>query len=151
MEIQREEEKEQKSRGPGKGTFGFLFLIDVLVVVLAAAGMLFLWAWISYRMRYSTEVIRVGLVFVYILPCMLGGRLLLLGRRSHPPLWGALLGGLFYGILCLCSLLEKGDAFSFASLEWTTPLLCVLSGMVSAIGSGGAQNRQRRRKSVRNQ
>ena len=146
-----EEKREQKSRGPGKGAFGFLFLADLLVVVLAAAGLLFLWAYLSYRMRYSTEVIRVGLVFVYILPCMLGGRLLLLCRRLYLPLWGALLGGLFFGVICLCSMLVKEDNFSYASLEWTIPLLCVLSGLAAAIRPGRTKNGQKGRKSVRNE
>lgn len=151
MENQMEEKKEQKSRGPGKGALGFLFLMDLFIMILAAAGFLFLWVWVSYRMRYSAEVIRVGLIFVYILPCMLGGRLLFICRHSYLPFWGALMGGLFYGLLCLCTLLVKGGDFSFETIEWTTPVLCVLSGMVGAIRSDVSQNRQKGRKSVRNE
>lgn len=150
MGNQMEEKNEQKSRGPGKGGFGFVFFLSFLAAVLSAAGFLFLWAKISYGMRYSTQVIRTGLIFLYFLPCMLGGRLLRLSRHSHLPFWGALLGGFFYGLLLLGSMLAKGETFSYTSLAWTTPLMCVFSGMVGTIRSGDAKNRQKNRKSVRN-
>lgn len=151
MENQMEEKNEQKSRGSGKGGFGLVFFLSLLAAVLAAVGFLFLWARISYGMRYSAEVIRAGLVFLYILPCLLGGRLLRFSRQSKLPLFGAMLGGFFYGLLWLCSLLVKGENFSYTSLAWTTPLVCILSGMVGAIRSGGTANSKKNRKSVRNQ
>lgn len=150
MENQMEEKNEQKSRDPGKGGFGFTFFLSFLAVVISAAGFLFLWAKISYEMRYSTQVIRAGLTFLYILPCLLGGRLLRFSRHSYLPLWGGLLGGSFYGLLLLCSMLVKGESFSYTSLAWTTPLLCVFSGVAGAIPSGGTKKREKNRKSVRN-
>ncbi len=144
VENQIEEKKEQKSRGPGKGAFGFLFSGAFLAAVLAAAGLLFWWAWVSFRMRYSAEFIRVGLICLYIFPCMLGGRLLCLGQHSFLPLWGAVLGCFFYGLLCLCSLLVKGEAYSYDSLEWTTPLLCILSGIAGTIRAHGGRKEKKR-------
>ena len=143
MENQMEEKSEQKSRGPGKGGFGFVFFLSLLAAVLAAVGLLFLWAKVSYEMGYYTSVIRAGLVLLYIFPCMLGGRLLCFGRHSNLPLFGAMLGGFFYGLLWLCSLLVKGEDFSCTSWAWTTPLVCVLSGMVGAIRLRGGKNRKK--------
>ena len=96
-----------------KSRFGWMFLAVLLFSGLIAAGLLVLWAWISYRARYSVSVIRSGLTLIYILPCLLGGRLLRITRKPGLPLWGALLGCSFFGLLCLCTFLAQGGKMDF--------------------------------------
>ena len=66
----REQNKEKKTNCVGR------FLAVAVLVVMLAAGWFLLWAYVSYNLRLSTDVIRAGLVLLYILPCWIGGRVL---------------------------------------------------------------------------
>ena len=129
MEEQKvEEEKSGKRKKRGTGIAIALFLS-----IMLAAAFLLLWAWISYRQRYSAEVIRAGLLLAYILPCFAGGRFLRCYVHSHLPLQGALLGGLFYGVLLLCSAVLRDGGGQLSAMDFSVPALCVLSGAAGTI------------------
>lgn len=123
-------ENEQKVK---RNRFGWKFFAVFLFTALIAAGLLVLWAWICYNMRFSVSVIRAGLTSLYILPCLLGGRLLRLTRQPGLPLWGGALGIAVFGLLCLCTFFSQGGQFDFEELSVTIPLMCVLSGAAGTI------------------
>ena len=67
-------ENEQKAKRK-QNDIGRFLAVAVLTIVLAA-GYFLLWAYLSYELRLSAEVIRAGLVLLYIIPCWIGGRVL---------------------------------------------------------------------------
>jgi putative membrane protein (TIGR04086 family) len=107
------------------------------VTLLAAAGQFLLWAWVSYHLRFSTELIRIGLLSLYIFPCLLGGKMLARMRLAKPMLWGAGLSVCYYGVLFAASLLvtfAAEGALSEPELTDVLPLfLSVFSGMAGSI------------------
>jgi putative membrane protein (TIGR04086 family) len=141
MQVQSLEQKEKKTNSKKKKTkhrsFGWIFAGLLLLVLLTAAAFFLLWAWVSYHMRFSAEVIRAGLLSLYILPCLLGGKILTHTRCAKPLLWGAGLGIAFALLLSL-----GAAAFSYF-MEGVLPepdltgafppLLCILSGVIGAI------------------
>jgi hypothetical protein len=61
-EVEKEEKKKPKS--------AVRIIGMILFILLAEAALFLLWAWVSYHMGFSTEVIRTGLTFLYILPLL---------------------------------------------------------------------------------
>ena len=116
--------KKEKSGFTGKFILAFLF------TCLAAAGLFLLWAWVAYHKRYSAEFIRAGLVLVYIIPCLLGGRMLRAMAKGNAFLWGAALGACYFGAVLLLSCIIKGTAVQAA----VAPLiLCIISGAAGTL------------------
>ena len=84
-EVVNTQEAENKE-GVKKSRFGWKFFAVFLFTCLLAVVLLVLWAWISYNVRFSVSVIRAGLTLIYILPCLLGGRMLRVTRHPGLPL-----------------------------------------------------------------
>jgi putative membrane protein (TIGR04086 family) len=131
------EQKAQNEREKKKIALGWIFVGTVLLTLLAAAGLFLLWAWVSYHMRFSTELIRVGMLFLYVLPCFLGGKMLGGTRLEKPMLWGAGLGICFYGVLFAASLsaaFAVESVLSEPDMTAVLPLfLSIFSGMAGSI------------------
>jgi putative membrane protein (TIGR04086 family) len=123
----------QEKKAGKRPVFGWVFAGIVLITLLMTAGLFFLWAWISYRMRLSAEMIRVGLIALYSLPCLIGGRLLTKTRCAASPLWGVALGGCSYAVLFALSCLEQGGVVTVEQMDAMTPLLYLASGGLGAI------------------
>lgn len=138
------EEKMQKSKGNNtekehlqKRTQGYAirFFGCWLLTVALAAGMFLLWIYLSFEMRLSAQLIRAGLMAVYILPCFFGARMI---RRSCLPgkiFWGAFLGIAYYALLILLSFLWR-KTLDIEQLQMTIPLMCILSGIAGALRLG---------------
>ena len=99
--MQKSKENNTEKEHPQKRTQGYAirFFGCWLLTVALAAGMFLLWIYLSFEMRLSAQVIRAGLMAVYILPCFLGARMI---RRSCLPgkiFWGAFLGIAYYALL----------------------------------------------------
>jgi putative membrane protein (TIGR04086 family) len=131
------EQKEQNGKEKKKIAFGWIFAGTVLLTLAAAAGLFLLWAWVSYHLRFSAEVIRIGMLSLYIIPCLIGGNILGRTRLAKTMLWGAGLGICFYGVVFAASLLAASAAESALSepdMTAVLPLfLSVFSGMAGAI------------------
>lgn len=116
-----------------KPVYLWKFLGIFLLTALMAAALFLFWAWISYRMRFSTEVIRVGLTLLYILPCLFGGRLIRGNKGFEALLWGALIGICYFGLILLISIGRSGGTADFKTIGLSIPLMCVLSGIAGAL------------------
>lgn len=133
---------EDKGRRKKRGGI-WKFILILAFSCLCATGLLGLWAWVCYQMHYSVSVIRAGLMMIYILPCLFGGRLLRVWKRSRLPLWGALLGSCFFGLLCLCSFLEQGEA-EWKTVDVAALFMCLLSGIAGTIRIRKSKRKQNR-------
>jgi hypothetical protein len=100
------------------------------------AGLLLLWAWISYRVMFSAEVIRFGLLFLYIIPCFAGGKIIAGSHCARPLLGGALLGIAVYALCAAGSIsvsIWLNGKLPQPELSTALPLLiCVPSGLLGA-------------------
>ena len=128
MEPETGEKPEQKTYKPGAG---MKFCGVLLAVCFVTAGLFFLLAWVSYRVRFSTEIIRMGITGMYIVPCMIGGRIIRRMGFTPAMVWGAGLGAAFYALLLVISWLEA--EMQLGTVRTTELILCVASGLLGTL------------------
>lgn len=121
-----EQNKEKKPNGLGR------FLAVAVLVVMLAAGWFLLWAYVAYTLRLSADVIRAGLVLLYILPCWIGGRVLRRCMHGNAAGWGMLLGVLFYALL-LAAAATENKGMQITQTHVIDAVICILSGIVGTI------------------
>lgn len=121
-----EQNKEKKPNCVGR------FLAVAVLVVMLAAGWFLFWAYVSYNLRLSADVIRAGLVLLYILPCWIGGRVLRRCMQRYAVIYGAVLGAVFYTILLALTVTDSG-AVQMTQTHVMNACICVLSGIVGII------------------
>ena len=103
----------------------------LLAVCFVTAGLFFLLAWVSYQVRFSTEVIRMGITGLYIVPCLIGGRIIRRMGFTPAMVWGAGLGVAFYAVLLVISWLEAG--MQLETVRTMELILCVASGLLGTL------------------
>ena len=108
------------------------FVAVAVFTIALAAGYFLLWAYISYELRLSTEVIRAGLVLLYMIPCWIGGRVLRRCMHGRALGYGAVLGVLLYALLIGLHMAE-GETITFTRTHAVNGMLCVLSGVVGTL------------------
>lgn len=123
-------ENEQKAKRK-QNDIGRFLAVAVLTLVLAA-GYFLLWAYISYELRLSAEVIRAGLVLLYMIPCWIGGRVLRRCMQERALGCGAVLGVLLYALLIGLHMVE-GETITFTRTHAVNCMLCVLSGVAGTL------------------
>lgn len=128
MEPGAGEKPEQKTYKPGAG---MKFCGVLLAVCFVTTGLFFLLAWVSYRVRFSTEIIRMGITGMYIVPCMIGGRIIRRMGFAPAMVWGAGLGAAFYALLLVISWLEA--EMQLGTARTTELILCVASGLLGTL------------------
>lgn len=128
MEPETGEKPEQKTYKPGAG---MKFCGVLLAVCFVTTGLFFLLAWVSYQVRFSTEVIRMGITGLYIVPCLIGGRIIRRMGFTPAMVWGAGLGTAFYALLLVISWLEA--EMQLGTARTTELILCVASGLLGTL------------------
>lgn len=123
-------ENEQKAKRK-QNDIGRFLTVAVLTLVLAA-GYFLLWAYISYELRLSAEVIRAGLVLLYMIPCWIGGRVLRRCMQERALGCGAVLGVLLYALLIGLHMAD-GETITFTRTHAVNCMLCVLSGVAGTL------------------
>ena len=123
-------ENEQKAKRK-QNDIGRFLAVEVLTIVLAA-GYFLLWAYISYELHLSAEVIRAGLVLLYMIPCWIGGRVLRRCMQERALGCGAVLGVLLYALLIGLHMAD-GETITFTRTHAVNCMLCVLSGVAGTL------------------
>ena len=129
MQDRQEETKNTKTKGNVAKFAG-----SFMAACAAAAAFFFLWAWAAYSMRLSLELIRAGLIVWYILPCMIGGKVLKVSGCRPLFVAALLLGGSFFAVLYGCSYIQKGGAPALSQNSLTVLFLCVAAALLGAAG-----------------
>lgn len=138
-----EQEQEQAEKKPYRPGAALKFAASLLFACLTAAGLLMLLAWVSYQMRFSAEVVRAGIMGLYIVPCLVGGRVIKGFKLTPAPLWGAGLGAAYYGVLLAVSWWASGMNAARpdpAQIGLTVPVLCGVSGLLGSLFGRKKQN-----------
>lgn len=105
----------------------------LLLSYLLTTGLLLLLALLLYRFELTEKVVSVCIIGIYILVTFLAG--FLAGKRegSRKFLWGLLLGGLYFLILIVISLIVNQGMGEVAGNFFTVLILCCASGMLGGM------------------
>ena len=107
----------------------------LLISYLLTTGLLLLLALMLYRFGLSEKVVSICIIGIYILVTFLAG--FLAGKRegSRKFLWGLLLGGLYFLILIILSLVMNQGMGDVSGNFFTVLVLCCCSGMLGGMVS----------------
>ena len=88
-------------------------------------------------MDLSEEVVKIGVIAIYIISGFSGGFLIGKQMQDKKYLWGLLAGGVYFILLFLLSLLLKQGMGETMALEpvrlFTTIILCMVSSMAGGM------------------
>lgn len=125
-----------KPRDEKKNPAGVIML-SVILMYAVSAILLFILALLLYQMELTKEVVKIGIIVVYIVSGFTGG--FFAGRqiKDRKFLWGLLAGGSYYVILLMFSFFIKQGMGETAAFEATQLLmklaLCSVSGMAGGM------------------
>ncbi|MCM1127152.1 MAG: TIGR04086 family membrane protein [Lachnospiraceae bacterium] len=107
----------------------------LLISYLLTTGFLLLLALMLYRFGLSEKIVSICIIAIYIIVTFLAG--FWAGRRegSRKFLWGLLMGGMYFLILILVSLVVNHGVSSLGGNFFTVLLLCTGSGMLGGMVS----------------
>lgn len=105
----------------------------LLISYLLTTGLLLLLALMLYRFGLSEKVVSICIIGIYIIVTFLAG--LLAGKRegSRKFLWGLLMGGLYFLILIVVSLIVNQGMQEVSGNFFTVLVLCCGSGMLGGM------------------
>lgn len=100
---------------------------------LLSAALFLLWCGISYSMRLSVELIRVGITAWYALSGLIGGKILRACKCGAIPFCAVMLGGFFYGILYVCSCIWEQHWIALEGENLTILILCTAGALLGSV------------------
>lgn len=110
------------------------FILKALLIsYLLTTGLLLLLALMLYRFDLSEKIVSICIIGIYIIVTFLSG--FLAGKRegSRKFLWGLLMGGLYFLILIVISLVINQGGSSVSGNFFTILILCCGSGMLGGM------------------
>lgn len=105
----------------------------LLIAYLITTGLLLLLALMLYRFGLSEKIVSISIIAIYIIVTFLSG--FLAGKRegSRKFLWGLFMGGLYFIILVVVSLIVNHGMAEVSGNFFTVFLLCCGSGMLGGM------------------
>ncbi len=114
--------------------WGYL-LWALIISFIVTAVMIFTLSFIMYKFEVSEKVIGLGVTFIYILSCAIGGFYIGRTMKVKKFLWGFLVGLIYMLVLTLVSVLFNKSGYILAQDGLSIFFLCVgggtLGGMLS--------------------
>lgn len=107
----------------------------LLFAYLLTTGFLLLLALLLYRFGLSEKIVSVCIIAIYIIVTFLAG--FLTGKRegNRKFLWGLMMGGLYFLILVIVSLIVNHGLSGISGNFFTVLILCAGSGMLGGMVS----------------
>lgn len=107
----------------------------LLISYLLTTGLLLLLALMLYRFGLSEKIVSICIIAIYIIVTFLAG--FLAGKRegSRKFLWGLMMGGLYFLILIVVSLIVNHGMGGVSGKLLTVLMLCCGSGMLGGMVS----------------
>ena len=105
----------------------------LLISYLLTTGLLLLLALMLYRFDLSEKTVSICIISIYIIITFLAG--FLAGKRegSRKFLWGLLMGGLYFTVLIVISLVINQGMNEVSGNFFTVLVLCCGSGMLGGM------------------
>lgn len=111
-----------------------LFTLKCLLFsYILTGGLLLLLAFLLYKLHLSEKVVNVCMILIYIATSFFAG--FITGKRKgrRKFFWGALMGGLYFAVLFLMSVVINRSFPQLSSDFTTTMLLCLGGGMLGGM------------------
>lgn len=113
--------------------------LTIAVMYVVSAVFLLLLAFLLYQMELTEEVVKIGIIVIYIISGFSGGFLIGKQMKDKRYLWGLLAGVIYYVLILLFSLLLKQGMTEEMVIDpiriVTTLFLCAASGMAGGMVS----------------
>ena len=92
-------------RAEGNNKIVLKVLSTLLVMYILTGAALFLLAFLLYKMELTENIVTIGIMVIYVVSGLLGG--IIIGKRMKTRrfLWGILIGGAYFVVLLIGSLL----------------------------------------------
>lgn len=105
----------------------------LLLSYLLTTGLLLLLALMLYQFGFSEKIVSICIIIIYIIVTFLAG--FLFGKRegNRKFLWGLLMGGIYFLVLILVSLIVNHGASGINGNFLTVLILCGASGMLGGM------------------
>ncbi len=111
--------------------------VTLIIMYMISGVMLLLLAVLLYYFELSEESVRIGVIVVYVVSGVAGGFLTGKQMQDKKYLWGLVVGGSYFALLFVLSLLVKagvGETLAFDAVRiLTTFVLCGVSGMAGGM------------------
>jgi putative membrane protein, TIGR04086 family/integral membrane protein, TIGR04097 family len=125
-----------QAQGEKRIRVSVLTILKILLVMYLVTGLLLLiLSAMLYKMQLSESVVSVGIVVIYVISGFLGGFLSGKVMKTRRFFWGMVMGGAYFLILVLGSILFQKGINMELSRFFTTLILCTASGMVGGMAS----------------
>lgn len=129
--------KTQKERGMAvskKYLPQILFVLKCLLFsYILTGGLLLLLSFLLYKLHLSEKVVNVCLILIYIGTSFFAGFMTGKKRGKRKFFWGALMGGAYFLVLFLVSIIVNRSFPQLSSDFTTTLLLCMGGGMLGGM------------------
>lgn len=122
-------------QGKQKNTMVLTILKILLVMYIITGILLVILTGMLYKMQLSESVVSVGIIVIYVIAGFLGGFLAGKVMRSRKFLWGMGMGGCYFLILVIGSILFQHGIDMEIGRFCTTLVLCTGSGMIGGMAS----------------
>ena len=132
METRR---REKEQTGTDKG---IRMLKALLASYIMTGGMLLLLALLLYRFSLSEKIVSISIIFIYVAASFLAGSIAGKKMETRKFLWGFLMGGLYFLVLVVVSLLVNHSLKDVATNFFTVLILCAAGGMLGGMQSNYA-------------
>lgn len=111
--------------------------ITLVLMYVISGVLLLLLALLLYNMELSEATVKIGVIAIYIISGFAGGFFIGKQMQDKKYLWGLLVGGIYFALLFVLSLLLKqgmGEPLVFDVVRiLTTLVLCAVSSMAGGM------------------
>lgn len=121
-------------RGTVEKDIPVLFLLKSLLFsyILTAACLLLL-AFLLYKLGLTEKVVSIAIIVIYVIATFFAGFVTGKKMQNRKFLWGLLMGGLYFLVLLVVSLLANGNMGEIGNSFFTTMILCAAGGMLGGM------------------
>ncbi len=122
---------EQASKGK---SFPAVFLLKTLLFSYILTGVLLaLLAFFLYKLGLGEKAVSVAIIVIYVACTFFAGLIAGKKLKSRRFLWGLLMGGAYFLVLALGSLVAGGGDMGVGNSFFTTLVLCAGGGMLGGM------------------
>ncbi len=107
--------------------------VSLFLMFAVSGALLLLLAFLLYQMELGEEVVKAGIIVIYIISGIAGGFLIGKMRREKKFLWGLCAGVIYFVLLFLISCAVNGGLPQDMVKVLTTLVLCTASGMAGGM------------------
>lgn len=118
-----------------KNTIPIFLLKMLFFAFILTSALLLALAFLLYRMKWNAGQAAVGVYLIYFLSCFVPAFLTGKKLRSRRLLWGLIVGGVYFALLFLVSLLVRTGLFAEPARIALVLAICVGSGALGGIAS----------------